>query len=118
MEILNSLQEVSNKLNDKYSKITDFNTQVIDDVVKGGFYKMTYADRLANNGIVSYYFHETFGRLYPQEPYNVVTYNDLFNYLDNTIQKQLRWQKSQDEKYSEEFGKKLVYKYDYSLIDA
>ena len=107
---LTSLQDVSILLNSKYSKITGFETKVIDNVVKGGFYKMNYNH--TTNGY--YYFHETFIRL--TETRN--TYEKLFMYANDVIQNQLKFQKQCDESYAKEFNKQINYKYDYSLIEA
>lgn len=108
----NSLQEISDQLNKKYSKIDGFKTFVFGDTVRGGFYEMNY---LNGESYADYYFHETFGRINPK--YNVNDYKDLFLYLDKAIQRQLKWQKKQDETYAAEFNKKVNYLFDYSLIN-
>jgi len=110
MNTLNSLQEVSSKLNEKYSNISDFFVYTAGDTVRGGFYKINHNE----NPCGSYYFHETFGRL--SDHHNVRTYNELFIYLDSIIQSQLKWQKTCDENYAKEHNKKVEYKYDYSVI--
>jgi len=102
----NSLQEIAEKLNAEYAKIEDFNVIAFQEgTIRGGFYQMNYNGRPDGE----YYFHETFGRL-------ETTYDELYVNLDETIQKQLKFQKEVDEKYAREFGLTVNYKYDYSLI--
>lgn len=111
MTTLNSLQEVAEALNNKYTSINDFRVIVLNEgTIRGGFYKMNYN----NTPSGEYYFHETFGRI--DENYGVKTFNDLFERLDNIIQKQLKWQKCCDESYAKEFKKNIEYKFDYSAI--
>jgi len=110
----NSLEEVSNALNQKYSKISDFKTYVDYQTIKGGFYEMRYRCNLTDNGFVTYYFCETFAKITE----TLKTFDDVFKYADQTIQFQLVNQKYFDEKYATENNKPVQYKFDYSLIEA
>lgn len=110
MKYLNSLVDVKNALEKKYSAgISDFHLYIdksgLSKVIKGGFYEMS----CGNN---RYYFHEIHAGKDENE-----SYDELYSYIDKAIQKKLKWQKEQDENYAQEFNKKIEYKFDYSLIN-
>lgn len=109
VEHLDSIKDVCNKLNDKYSTIKDFKLYVSGDIIKGGFYKMNYN----NTPQGEYYFHETFCRLTD----SINDFNKLFKYANSVIQKQLKNQKFYDEEFAKEENIKVNYKFDYSLIE-
>lgn len=112
--LFTSLEQVSNALNEKYSKIKDFRTYANDNVIRGGFYEMSYNDRIAGNGNVTYYFYESFYKMEDE----MKDFNKAFESLDKLIQKQLKKQKANDEGYAKENNLPVSYMFDYSLIEA
>lgn len=99
--IFNTNSEVADYLEVKYSKIEDFEAYAQgEDLVTGGFYKMRYG----KGSETEYFFRETFGRIDEDKP----TFNDLFTYLDNQVQYNLKEQKMYDEAYAKEYNKKVV----------
>ena len=105
---VNSLEEIVELLNEKYKKIKGFHTYATNNVVKGGFHKMNYD----NTPQGEYYFRETFVKKTDSH-----SYQELFDLADKTIQYQLKDQKHLDELFAKEVGCKLVYKFNYSLIE-
>ena len=98
MKTYNNLNQVAEDLNEKYSKIKDFDVFVMNDVVRGGFYKMQFLNT----------------NTYSDDE---MTYNEFFDLLDKRVQEKLTWQKESDEAYARDYNKKVVYKFDYSLIE-
>lgn len=108
--IYNTNSEVADYLELKYSKIKDFEAYAQgDNLVTGGFYKTRYG----KGPDTEYFLRETFGRIDKDKP----TFNDLFKYLDNQVQRNLKVQKRFDEAYAKEHNKKVAYQFDYSLIE-
>lgn len=114
MKTYKTIQEVADALNAKYSAIKDFKVFTTSDhKINGGWYWMNYMlNGCHGNHFADYPFHEVFGAFDRFDG----TLNEFFDYLDQRIQSQLKWQKEVDEMYAAEYNKPVHYKFNYSLI--
>ena len=114
MKNQDTLQKVKSLIENKYSKIKDLKVSVYPEgKMMVGFDWMNYLPGNPPEGV--YPFHETNFRFDMTDMRSV---DEIFSYFDKSIQNNLSWAKQNDEKYAKEFGEKLNYSFDYSLIDA
>lgn len=116
MKTYKTIEEVADALNAKYSSIKDFKVFASsDNKIEGGFYWMNYMfNEYKGNHFADYPFHEVFGAFDRFDG----SLDEFFDYLDQRIQSQLKWQKEVDEMYAAEFAQPVNYKFNYSLIQA
>ena len=111
---MKNLQDVADALNAKYRSIKDFNVYATSDSqINGGFYWMNYMfSEYKGNHFADYPFHEVFGAFDRFDG----SLDEFFDYLDQRVQSQLKWQKEVDEQFAAEHGQPVDYKFNYSLI--